>query len=157
MKRLTYFDDFSDIGWPSTSELAPYFLTAEGRRQFFALGNDSWGLDAEGADGTDRLQANHGRIDIHLNIIGHPEFGIFLNYRKWGGTQKHTYYSKGELSRLRELVDTVHGDRIPLGLYIPFDTAWKAIKEFIETDGRLPTSIAWIAGKELPADAFPPP
>lgn len=157
MKKLTYFDDFTDIGWPPTSQLAPYFLTVEGRRRFFRLGNDSWALNAEGADGTEHRPINSGRIDIHLGIIGHPEFGVFLNYRKWGSNQKQTYYSKGELNRLRELVDTIHGDRLPLGLFIAFEVAWKAVKEFIEADGRLPTGIAWIAGKDLPADTFPAP
>lgn len=157
MKKLTYFDEFDDIGWPSTKELAPYFLTAKGRRDFFKLGNDSWALTAEGVDGTEQRPVNQGRIDIHLGIIGRPELGILLNYRKWGGGLKQTYYSKGALNQLHKLIDTVHGDRLPAGLYIPFESAWKAIKEFIEADGRLPTGIAWIDGKDLPPGTFPAP
>jgi hypothetical protein len=42
-------------------------------------------------------------------------------------------------------------------LFIPFETAWKAIKEFMERDAALPASIAWIAAADIPAGAFPPP
>ena len=157
MKKRVYFDKFDGAGWPLPSELEPYFLTAEGRRQFFVLGNDSWGLRVEGVDGTDRLQANHGRIDVYLDIIGDAKAGVLLGYRKWGGGRKDTYYSKGDLSRIREIIMTDHGDQMPQGLYVSFETAWKAIREFIETDGKLPTNIPWIAAGDLPADTFPAP
>ena len=52
---------------------------------------------------------------------------------------------------------TAHGDKMPIGLFIPFETAWKAVKEFMECDGALPKSIEWIAGGDIPDDAFPPP
>jgi len=44
---------------------------------------------------------------------------------------------------------------MPIGLFIPFERAWLAVKEFLQTDGAL--SITWIAGDDLPADAFPDP
>ena len=46
---------------------------------------------------------------------------------------------------------------MPIGLYIPFERAFAAVKEFIETDGELPKSIEWIANRELPPNAFPRP
>jgi hypothetical protein len=48
-------------------------------------------------------------------------------------------------------------DLLPIGLYIPFDRAWMAVKEFIEKDGALPESIAWIAAGDIPDDAFHDP
>jgi hypothetical protein len=42
-------------------------------------------------------------------------------------------------------------------LFIPFRTAWPAVREFIETDGELPTSIEWIASSDLPPETFPDP
>jgi hypothetical protein len=33
----------------------------------------------------------------------------------------------------------------------------KAVKEFIETGGALPTSIEWIANSDLPENTFPDP
>jgi Immunity protein Imm1 len=50
-----------------------------------------------------------------------------------------------------------HNDPLPVGLFIPFKTAWLAVKEFIETDGALPKSIEWIANKDLPPGTFPDP
>jgi hypothetical protein len=103
------------------------------------------------------LHINTGRIDIHLTIVGHPDLGVLLNYRKWGGGLKDTYYSKGDQRRLLEWIRTMHGDLMPIGLFIPWDTAWKAIKEFIEIDGALPKSIEWIADRDLPPEVFPDP
>jgi hypothetical protein len=139
------------------NELARYFLTAAGRRQFFESGNDCWGLNTEGSDGTEHLHINTGRIDIHLTIVGHPDLGVLLNYRKWGGGLKDTYYSKGDQRRLLEWIRTMHGDLMPIGLFIPWDIAWKAVKEFIEIDGALPKSIEWVADRDLPPEVFPDP
>jgi hypothetical protein len=46
---------------------------------------------------------------------------------------------------------------MPVGLYIPFAKAWPAVKEFIETEGALPTSIEWVKNSELPPGTFPDP
>ena len=51
----------------------------------------------------------------------------------------------------------MHDDPMPVGLFIPYDKAWLAGKDFIATDGALPTSIEWIANKNLPPETFPPP
>jgi hypothetical protein len=157
MNKSAYFDTYWDAGWPDEKWLKRYFLTAAGRRDFFASGNDSWGLAAEGVDGTDNIPHLKGRVDVDLVIQGHPDLGVLLQYRKTGRQPIATYYSKGDLTRLHQWVMAVHGDRMPIGLFIPFETAWKAIKEFMERDATLPAGISWIAAKDLPADTFPPP
>ena len=58
---------------------------------------------------------------------------------------------------LRTLVKATQGSRMPIGLFIPFEQALKAVVEFIETDGALPRCIEWIASADLPEDAFPEP
>ena len=35
------------------------------------------------------------------------------------------------------------------------EKAWQAVKEFLETDGALPTSVEWVANRDLPSDTFP--
>ncbi len=157
MRKRAYFNTFWGRGWPQLKELEPYFLAPRGRRWFFETGNDSAGLDAEGVDGTEHLEANKGRIDIRLEMWGHPDLGVLLIWSKWGGGRKETYTSKGDLTRLRELVRSLHDTPLPVGLFIPFDVAWKAVKEFIETDGQLPKSIQWIANHDLPPGTFPDP
>jgi hypothetical protein len=42
-----------------------------------------------------------------------------------------------------------------IGLFVPFESAWRAVKDFIESDGELPTSIEWIASRDLPPGTFP--
>jgi hypothetical protein len=44
----------------------------------------------------------------------------------------------------------LQGDPYSLGLFIPFEQAFNAVKEFIESDGELPTGIGWVSGKDLP-------
>jgi hypothetical protein len=88
---------------------------------------------------------------------GNPEHGVLLIYDRYGSGVHDTYTSKGDLTRLRELVRSLHDTPLPVGLFIPFRTAWKAVKEFIETDGELPKSIDWIANETLPPNTFPDP
>ena len=83
---------------------------------------------------------------------GHPQLGILLMYEKYGGGHRETFSSKGDLQRLGELVRSLHDTPLPVGLFIPFETAWKAVKEFVETDGALPKSIEWIANRESAAE-----
>ena len=120
-------------------------------------GNDGAVLTAEGVHGTEHLEANKGRTDVRLEMWGNPDLGVLLIYSKWGGGYKDTFSSKGDLSRLRELVRSKHATPLPVGLFIPFREAWKAVKEFIETDGELPKSIEWVANKDLPPNTFPDP
>jgi hypothetical protein len=157
MRKSTYFASRPSEGWPKPKELERYFLAPPGQRWFFETGNDGASFEAEGVDGTEHLAANKGRIDIHLSMWGNPDQGIFLMYEKWGGGPRETYSSKGDLTRLSELVRSMHNTPLPVGLFIPFATAWKAVKEFIETDGQRPKSIDWLANKDLPPNTFPDP
>ena len=157
MRKSTYFASSASKGWPHPKELERYFLAPRGHRWFFETRNDSGSLTAEGADGTEHLQEGKGRIDIDLQMWGHPDLGVLLIYSKWGGGLKLTYSSKGDLRRLREWIRSTHDDPLPVGLFIPFEQAWKAVKEFIETDGQLPKSIEWIANRNLPPNTFPDP
>jgi hypothetical protein len=155
MKKEVYFDDFDGFFWPDPKELEPYFLAPPGERWTFDTGNDSWGLDLEGVDGTEHLDQFKGRIDIHLSMWGHPEHGVLLMYEKTNAESDELYYSAGDLSRLREWIRALHGDPLPVGLFIPYERAWIAVKEFMETDGMRSSGIEWIAAEDLPPNTFP--
>jgi hypothetical protein len=157
MRKFTHFNCLPRAGWPSPSEMEHYFLSASGRRQAFDTDNDCWGLSAEGVDGTEHLPPGKGRVDIRLTVVGSPGCGVLLQYSKAGAGHRHVYYSRGDLNRLLEWAETKHGDLMPIGLFIPFERAWSAVKEFIERDGNVPQSIAWIADDEIPSGAFPDP
>jgi len=60
------------------------------------------------------------------------------------------------LSRLYEWVFSRHGSKFPIGLFVPFPAAYLAVRDFIQTEGELPTSIEWIAVKDITEDAFQP-
>jgi hypothetical protein len=48
----------------------------------------------------------------------------------------------------------LHGTPLPVGLFIPFEKAWLAVKEFMETDGKLPKSIDWIENDNCRPERF---
>jgi hypothetical protein len=157
MKRRIYFDVFDACAWPPIERLKPYFFAPKGKEWSYRGGNDNWAIRVEGAEGSEKLDANQGRIDIDLEMWGHPDHGVCLIYSKWGGGHKETYSSKGNLLRLREIVHGLQGTPLPIGLFIPFQSAWLAVKEFMDTDGALPKSIEWIANRDLPPNTFPDP
>jgi hypothetical protein len=153
VRKRAYFDSYWGTGWPDLKWLERYFLAPAGERWTFETGNDGGSLTAEGIDGTGHLAPGDGRIDLHLTMLGNPDHGVLLQYLKLGGGEN--YYSRGNLDRLYDRVETLHGDLMPIGLHISFENAWTAVKEFIERDGGLPRSIEWIASKDLPKDVFP--
>ena len=157
MQKDASFDSFSGAAWPSLKFLQPYFLAPKGKEWFYAHGNDSAGFSIYGLNGTENLAPFKGRIDLHLTLWGNPEYGVYLFYQKYGGGFGEAMHSKGDLSRVGEWVRTLHGDAMPIGLYLPFAEAWQAVKEFIESDGELPKSIAWISAEDLPNNTFPDP
>jgi hypothetical protein len=157
VRKTTYFDSDRRDAWPAPDELRPYFFALPGQQWFDTDGNDSASLTAEGVGGTEHLPPGGGRVDVRLMLWGDPKLGVLLIYSKRGGGHQDVYSSKGDLSRLGEHTRTLHDDPMPIGLYVPFDKAFAAVKEFIETDGELPKSIEWIANRDLPPNTFPPP
>lgn len=157
MIKETYFDNFDEVGWPNPSQLAPYFLGPKGKEWSYLGGNDTWSLSVEGLFETEHLTPKTGRVDVRLFMCGHPDHGVHLSYHRWDGRtmDKVEYLSKGDLDHLREWVRSRHGTALPIGLFVPFRAAYLAVKEFIETDGKLPTSIEWIDGRDIPDDVFP--
>ncbi|MEA2818426.1 MAG: hypothetical protein QOJ86_430 [Bradyrhizobium sp.] len=156
MRKDSYFGDFDGLGWPAPDDLKKYFSV--GGPLWELGGNDNWYLDVQGLYGTETLPQRYS-VNARLGMTVSPEHGVMLNYDKWDGRiqRKDSYVSRGDLSRLGRFMYSLHGDPLSLGLFIPFEEAWKAVKEFIERDGELPTSIAWVAVKDLPPETFPDP
>jgi len=119
--------------------------------------NDEACLSDEGVDGTIHLLPGDGRSDIYLQMWGNSKLGVLLIYSKIGAPGSFAFTSKGDFSKLGLYVRTMRGDIRPAWLYVQFEDAWKAVKEFIETDGARPKSIEWVSNKELTPDTFPDP
>jgi hypothetical protein len=156
--KRSYFDRFRGPGWPTLDQLAPFFLAPPGQEWSYKGGNDSWGFDVQGLEGTEHLPRAE-RVNVHLYLAGNPQHGVYMQHRRWDGRLQSgvNHYPRGDLSRLREFVYSMHGTPLSVGLFIPFRSAWSAVKEFIETDGELPKSIEWVASRDLPPEAFPDP
>lgn len=157
IKRVN-FQDYHGPYWPEPSKLEPYFLAAGGEKWLSSGGNDSWGLDIQGLYGTAHLP-ERDRVNVHLYMTGHPDHGVQLKYNRWDGRVRKLsiYASKGDMRRVTEHVHSMHGTLLPIGLFVPFPVAWRAVKEFMERDGELPASIEWVDSDDLPPEAFPDP
>jgi immunity protein Imm1 of predicted polymorphic toxin system len=156
MIKSAYFASRDIKGWPRPDDIEHYFLDPPGQRWFFETTNDTAGFDADGVDGTEHLPELE-RSRISLALSAHPSLGVMAQWSKWDGKRKNTFYAKGNLSRRTEFVRNMHGTPLSVGLLVPYELAWKAVKEFLETDGQLPKSIEWIASRDLPPDTFPDP
>jgi hypothetical protein len=157
MGKTAYLDAELTWEWPKPEEIEHYFLAPPDEHEFFDADAAEGFFQKEGAYDTEHLQPNEGRIDIRLMMWTDPDLGVLLIWSKWGGGHTEVFSSKGDLSRLREFVRTSQGDPMPVGLYIPFEKAWMAVKEFLETDGELPKSVEWVANADLPRNTFPDP
>jgi hypothetical protein len=156
MNKTAYFAGLDYKRWPAPYEIERYFLASPGEQWFGGDGRtDTAGLWAEGADGTEHLEQGKGRVYIDLKLWGRHDLGVLLIHWKRNATSGEAYTSVGDLNRLDEMMMNTHGDILPIGLFIPFERAWEAVKEFIETDGHPPASIQWIANKDLPPNTFP--
>jgi hypothetical protein len=156
--RDIYFGDFSGPYWPDFRKLEHYFLDPTGDGWPREGGNDNWGLGAEGLDGTDALSNKDDQVSVNLTMTGHPGLGVRISYARWDGRTKEKldYESKGDWSRVKEIVYSLQGDPTSVGSLVPFADAYRVLKEFIETDGELPTCIEWTKGAPIPPEAFAP-
>src|SRR5262249_47779517 len=144
--KEAYFDSLLIDGWPRPKDIESYFLFAPDQPWPFA-DNDSAGFDIDGIDDTRHLPIrDQGRSSVSLHLSAHPILGVYLGWRKWDGLRREprSYVSKGDLSRLGQFVWDQHGSLYPVAFFVSYATAWRAVKEFLETDGALPESIEWI-------------
>jgi Immunity protein Imm1 len=156
MRKSCSFHEFYDSDWPSPNELEKYF--SGGGRLWASHGNDNWVLRAEGLYGT-AILPRPDAVDVDLRMMGSLNHGVTLDFARWHGRIRRLdrYCSVGDLRRLGQFMYSLQGDPYSLGLFIPFEEAFKAVKEFIESDGELPTSIGWLSGKDLLPERFPVP
>jgi hypothetical protein len=158
MKKSAYFASEWYEGWPEPHEIERYFMAPRGQQWYGGPGRtDTAVFRAEGAEGTEHLQESEGRIYVDLRMWGRADLGVLFVHWRRARTFSETYTSVGDLNRLDEMMMGAHGDILPIGLFVPFEQAWMAVKEFIATEGHLPSSIEWIANKDLPANSFPEP
>lgn len=158
MSKYIRFDRFWGDFWPPAEELEPYFLAPKGQAWFNAGGNDTAGIALEGIEGTEHLRLGFGRKDIRLSMWGNPDLGVLLQYSLiGGGVPRKDWFSRGDLSKLKKWVRSLHDTPLPVGLFVPFAVAWPAVKEFMETEGQLPKSIEWVKSSDLPDGTFPDP
>ena len=158
MGKTTYFDTYWGEGWPSPDWLKGFFVAPKEQQWSYRDGNESWRISIEGAEGTEQFEpTDPRRINIHLLMWGNSDLGVMLIYSKRGGGYKDIYNSKGDTLRLREHVRSLQDTPLPVGLFIPFDKAWPAVKEFMDTEGKLPKSIEWIPNEKLPPGTFSEP
>ena len=102
--------------------------------------------------GLKHLEYYKGRIDIELAMWGHPRPWRSADLVQAGRRLQADVQLEGRLEPPSGVGSQHSRYAMPIGLFVPYETAWKAVKEFIETDGELPKSIEWIANRDLPPE-----
>ena len=96
-------------------------------KELFGIRNNHWGLRARGVDGTEDLPFDK-QINITLHIIGKPDLGVLLFYDRLSATDGYSYYSVGRSENVSDFGQRPsRASRMPLGLFIPFEQALKAV------------------------------
>jgi Immunity protein Imm1 len=147
--KETHFHRLPADGWPNPARLRPFFFDPS--LQDWGV---AWGLNATNVDPKE-LAGWDQPTDLRLTMAGSQFHGVFFQYRRFGAGRGQTYYAKGDLRRMREWVEIGQGDLYPVGLFVPFEAAWRAVKEFIERNGALPECIEWVDRGDLPHGTFP--
>ena len=164
MKREIYFRDLRTNYWPALEAIKPYFLAPDAPQMWGESGNDDWAIGIYGFNGTEdglrfaRVGSGQKQQEwAELEMWGDPNLGVMLWYQRVGGGPTIYQYSAGDMSRQNQWTRTLQSDLRPVSLYIPYDKAWLAVKEFMETDGQLPKCIQWISSMDVPSNSFPVP
>jgi len=103
-------------------------------------GNDSWALRAEGLCGTAVLPRPDA-VTVDLRMTGSPTIAVTLDFARWHGRLRRLdrYCSEGDLRRLGRFMYSLTGRPVFARTVHSFREAFEAVKEFIESDGELPT------------------
>lgn len=158
VKKEAAFDDHWGNGWPDISAVEQGLADPEKLAQLLAKGRDGGCFSIEWVYDKGALSQS-GLVGAILYMHMNPEHGIKLQYSSWDRRtgKRETYHSKGDLARIRQFVRSFHRTPLSIGLFVPFEKGRKAVKEFLQTDGKLPQSVDWISDDDLPSDAFPLP
>lgn len=162
MRKRIYFGPHDGAFWPPAADLEQFFLTTKAQDTLYESGNDSYGIDISGLYNTEDKPDNvaydydgsKSAASAHLSIWFDPQLGVSLHYRRSGPGLRESLCSKGDLTQFGVYTRTLHQDLMPVALYIPAERAWLAVKEFMEREGEIPTSIDWIASADLPPNTF---
>ena len=161
-----YFGDLGGPYWPEPVLLRPYFEDQGQHWRTYGGGNDNFGIKIGGLYGTGDLvpygfkgvtTKEKTQVQAGLSLLGYPNLGVLLYYKRYGGGFSEHCFSYSDLSKCNQWVETLHGDLRPIGLFIPFKEAFPAVQEFMLRDGERPDCIAWVPASDLPKDTFPDP
>lgn len=98
-----------------------------------------------------------GSIDFYLDekkqstlmIEPNVNYGIYLNYTDYR-TQEE-WLSLNDMNNLEEVAETANEIYASIGLFLPKETAWIVVKEFLQT-GERSRDIEWVTPDVIPED-----
>jgi hypothetical protein len=159
MRKEGSFDEHWGDGWPELANVEACMLDPDERQAMFARGADGGSFIITSHVDTKTPPPLAGLMSSALFLSMVPDLGASLQYNHWDARLQKTrvFVSKGDLSRLGDFVRSFHGTPLSVGLFISFEDGFRAVKEFIETEGERPTSIEWIDAETLPPETFPDP
>ena len=154
MKKVARIGDYFENNWPDPADIKHMFFDYS-ENKWASGGASGASFTLYGADGTQGKEPYSERIDIKLSLIDFAQFGTFVQYSKHGGGMRENYFCLWNKDLIGQTFLSRHDEEYSRALVIPFDRSFELVKEFLEQDGKLPTSISWTSEYDLPDEAFP--
>jgi hypothetical protein len=159
MKHFVNLHDLWGSRWPAVTEVRRYFIEPREKAWLDARASGDGSLKVVGLFGTDDERPEIEKVKATLYFKADNLHGVMLGHNFWDGRtrKKEEFVSRGDLTRRVEFLTSPEGDKVSLGLFVPFEMAWLAVEDFMNGQGERSKRIDWIDSRDLPADTFPEP
>ena len=158
MKRFISINGFECNRWPAADQLEQSFLDPARRNWAFWDGGGGGYISVSGLDGTENEPDGPNRSNARIAIRAHRKHGATLDHHWWDGKRRvsTSHLSLGSTSDMTKLPHLDNRQPFAVGLFIPFELAWLALKDFMVDPIHPSKSVPWINAKDLPPSAIPP-
>ncbi len=155
MRRFIFINGFEGPDWPPIATLEREFMDPTRREWAYWDGSGAAGgyMKISGIEGTEAQPDGRTRSGATISIRAHRQFGATLSHHWWDAKSATatTHLSLGDRSLLSQMTTLDDRQPYPIGLFIPFELAWLAFRDFIQEPTRVTSAVPWINGVDLTA------
>lgn len=107
---------------------------------------DQWAQDESGS-----IQFSNERNDKYSLTMNYADGkGISISYDLYNSKDKQRnffVFAEGEAEIGPDFEFLENGTAVPVGSFLPFDTAWSVVKSFLQDPEKMPPSVKWVSSE----------